>query len=438
MADLAKALDLPFDEAIRFLRDKTSVTSEHYTDVWRETNAKMFHVSGAMKKALVDDFKAEIQKALDTGSTLADLNKRFPELVKAYGWEHHGSPGWRARIIYETNLSMAYAAGRYSQLTEPETLEAFPYWQYVHSGSAHPRPEHLGWDGLTLRADDPFWDAHYPPNGWRCGCRVRPVSEGGLRRMGKLQLDKAPVLETYPWTNPKTGEIVHVVKGIDPGFDYNVGKAWASSSMPYPAPAPVSVAAALPLPTPAAPPPAAPSQVKPIRVQGDPNPISRLLTQDFKEWAKSLAPEEIAAITDYKGDKYKVFNAHLRQGGLDFVKGSVNALASALLRAETKQAFVVHRGFRDGLDMKLFEVGKVFRDKGFLSASIDPMKASKFAGMRGHTMEIHIPAGFKGGAYVHTVPRVVHREYEFLFAPETDFKIVRKRGNTIIMEPVSR
>lgn len=46
---------------------------------------------------------------------------------------------------------------------------------YRHSGAEHPRLQHKAWDGLTLPADHPFWQTHYPPNGWRCRCRAVPM-----------------------------------------------------------------------------------------------------------------------------------------------------------------------------------------------------------------------------------------------------------------------
>ena len=158
---------------------------------------------------------------------MAVFRKAFDEIVEKHGWEYNGGRDWRSKIIYETNLSMAYSAGRYAQQTDPDVLRHFPYWQYRHSGNRHPRLMHLAWDGLTLRADDPWWDTHYPPNGWHCGCRVSPTSEGGLRRLGKDGPDKSPGTVTKPWTNPRTGEVHQVPVGIDPGFDYNPGKAWA-------------------------------------------------------------------------------------------------------------------------------------------------------------------------------------------------------------------
>ncbi len=85
-----------------------------------------------------------------------------------------------------------------------------------------------------MRANDPFWDSHYPPNGWRCSCRVAPTSEAGLARVGKSRPDTAPPLETRTWINPHNGTRHQVPIGIDPGFDYNVGKAWQAGGRDLP------------------------------------------------------------------------------------------------------------------------------------------------------------------------------------------------------------
>ncbi len=103
-------------------------------------------------------------------------------------------------------------------------LEARPYWRYIGGLSANPRPEHLAWSGTVLRADDPWWNTHYPPNGWGCKCQVASVSQREMERDG-LRVSEAPPVEYKPWENPHTGEIVDVPKGIDPGWAYNPGKA---------------------------------------------------------------------------------------------------------------------------------------------------------------------------------------------------------------------
>ncbi|QIB34757.1 phage minor head protein [Ancylobacter pratisalsi] len=271
MTTTVSAIDLPFDEAIAYLRQKTNATSEHWADVFGEANARAFTVAGAATEDLVGDFRKAVAGAIENGTSLGEFAKSFDAITAKHGWLHNGTPAWRSRIIFETNLGMAYSAGRYVQQTEPETLAAFPFWQYVHSGAAHPRPEHLALNGLTLRADDPFWKTHYPPNGWGCGCWVRPVSARGLSRMGKSGPDTAPVIDTRPWRNPRTGEIKHVPIGIDPGFDYNPGQVWKAERVDLPAnatlkpPAPIDPADLLPAQ------PARPEA--PIRPGIDPGPV---------------------------------------------------------------------------------------------------------------------------------------------------------------------
>jgi len=214
--------NLPFEEAIDFFREKVNVPTERWLDVQGAAHSHAFSVAGAASDALVADFRAEIDKALAEGTTLDEFRAAFDDIVARHGWEHTGDRDWRARGIYETNMRTAYAAGRYAQLTLPETLAVWPYWQYNHSGAVHPRRDHLSWDGLTIRADDPFWDVAYPPNGFGCGCFVIPADDADLDRQGKSRPDHAPDLD-----QPAGG-----TRGVDQSFDYNPGRAWLSGGRP--------------------------------------------------------------------------------------------------------------------------------------------------------------------------------------------------------------
>lgn len=230
MADpsIAEGIALPPKEAIAFFRQKTNQTTQRWSDVWNEAHSRAFSVAGAASEALVADFRAEVARALEQGISLAEFRKGFDAIVAKHGWVHTGTPAWRAQIIYETNLSTAYSAGRYAQMTDPDVLEAYPYWRYQHNAAVHPRLQHVAWNGITLRADDPWWNTHYPPNGWRCHCSAAPVSERGLARMGKPGPDRAPSVDLRP-VRIRQGEgfrTVEVPHGIDPGFGYNPGAAW--------------------------------------------------------------------------------------------------------------------------------------------------------------------------------------------------------------------
>lgn len=214
---------LEFPAAIRFFRRKLNVPAKRWNDLWRDEHATGFMVAGAVKADLLSDFRSSVDRAISEGTTLAQFQKAFDEIVARNGWSHRGHRNWRSRIIYETNVRTAYAAGRWHQMTSPLMRKRRPYLEYRHGDSVTPREQHLAWDGLVLPSDDPWWHTHYPPNGWGCKCRAFAVGDRDLKRMGKTGPDQAPEVETYAWTDRKTGKTHEVPVGVDPGWDYNVG-----------------------------------------------------------------------------------------------------------------------------------------------------------------------------------------------------------------------
>jgi len=158
--------NLPFEEAIAFFRAKLSIPTLRWTDLWQEMHARGFAVAGAYKADLLLDFRKAIDKAISDGATIEDFRKAFDTIVANHGWSYNGARAWRTRVIFETNIRTAYATGRYRQMTDPDVLKSRPFWEYRHGDSVHPRKLHLSWDRLVLAADDPWWQTHYPPNGW--------------------------------------------------------------------------------------------------------------------------------------------------------------------------------------------------------------------------------------------------------------------------------
>lgn len=225
MPENAQYGSIQFKEKIDFFRNKLRLPTATWMDIWQEQHAKAFVVAGAMKDELLADFQAAIAKGISGESTLEDFRRDFDAIVKKHGWSYNGGRNWRSRVIYDTNLRTAYAAGRYQQMQQLKRSR--PYWQYKHSiAVTDAREEHLSWDGMVLRADDPWWDIHYPPNGWGCQCYVRTLSARDMERKGltvsqapqTVMVDKTVGVRTTPRT-------VQVPEGVDPGFAYNPGKA---------------------------------------------------------------------------------------------------------------------------------------------------------------------------------------------------------------------
>lgn len=214
---------LPFKEAIDFFRGKVNLPTRTWLDIQKGMHARAFVVAGAMQTRLLEDFRAAVDSAIADGTTLQQFRQQFDRIVKRHGWSYNGASGWRSRVIYDTNLRTAYQAGRYKQLTDPAFLKSRPYWRYKHDDLViRPRRQHLAWNGLVLRHDDPFWATHYPPNGWGCKCKVFAESQSSLERKN-LSVSKSPKIRRV---ERRLGDrITRVPQGIDPGWDYNVGEA---------------------------------------------------------------------------------------------------------------------------------------------------------------------------------------------------------------------
>ena len=118
-----------------------------------------------------------------------------------------------------------------------ENADDRPYLMYVAVLDSRTRPAHKALHGKIFHMDDPFWDSFYPPNGWKCRCRTRALTEGqAIQRYGRKPAPSGDRLsEADALVSKSTGELrpVAVYKDTltsmkispDPGFSCNPGKA---------------------------------------------------------------------------------------------------------------------------------------------------------------------------------------------------------------------
>lgn len=219
-----------FAEQTEFFRNKLNLPTTRSGQITRDQNDAAFVVAGATKADLLADLRGAVDDAISNGQSLGEFRKQFEEIVAKRGWtgwtgeDSKAGRAWRTRLIYKTNLDTSYAAGRWAQMTDPDVVRLRPYWRYVHNTVENPRQQHQRWNNLVLRADDPWWQAHYPPNGFGCNCGVETLSERGLKRLGKDAPDSAPNDGTYEHVDNTTGEVVTVPNGLQPGWDYAPGQ----------------------------------------------------------------------------------------------------------------------------------------------------------------------------------------------------------------------
>lgn len=197
----------PFQAAIDHFARKTRIPTEHYRDLSGEVHAKGFMIAGATNDTMLADFHTVLLDAQKNGTTLAAFRKNFDRIVAAHGWQYKGKRGWRSGVIFNTNMRTSLMAGKWERAQAVKSL--IPYLRYVQVQRPSKRPGHAAWHGLVLPIDDPWWDTHYPPNGWGCLCSAHGVSQDMLAQEGWQVTKKPP---TYPGDVPDE-------------WAYNVGKA---------------------------------------------------------------------------------------------------------------------------------------------------------------------------------------------------------------------
>jgi hypothetical protein len=226
----------PPKEALDYFRSKKLKPSFDYRDVWREEHGYAFTVAKGMQLDLLADIQNALGDALANGKTFQQFKKELTPVLQKQGWwgtqemedpvtgelrtVQLGSPR-RLKVIYDTNMRTARAAGQWDRIKARE--KTHPYLIYELGPSERHRVQHEQWAGKILPVDDPFWSSHFPPNGWGCKCHVRAMTAREAERNGGPS--ESPPLNKREWVNKRTGEIMQVPSGIDPGFDINPGIA---------------------------------------------------------------------------------------------------------------------------------------------------------------------------------------------------------------------
>lgn len=217
MKDLFELLteEIIFEEAVNYFKEKIPMTASEFYKLAEEYKSLAFTVSGYSKAQVLKKFHDELLKAIEEGTTMRDFKEKMNEFLTKKGYE--GITNFQADNIFRTNIQTAYQVGHYKQMTAPEVLNYRPYWQYDAVNDKHTRPSHLAMDGRVFRADDPIWDTWYPPNGFRCRCGIKTLSERQVKERGLTVETDAPTAAEVD------GRIVNILP--DPNFANNPAKA---------------------------------------------------------------------------------------------------------------------------------------------------------------------------------------------------------------------
>lgn len=238
MADnLGSTIFLKPDDVLRaFDARGTLQPTVRWSEMMHGQHAVAFTVAKVAKLDLLRAIRSSLDEVLREGGTFEGWKDAIlPELKKAGWWGAVTNPeltgtvetiivnNRRLRTIYNTNVRMSMATGHWARIQRQK--DVFPYLRYLPSTSEHKRPLHMSWYGILLPVDHPFWQTHFPPNGWGCKCQFEQVTERKMRKMGWTVTPDADLPQSARLFQAANGQDIMVPDGIDPGFSYNPGTA---------------------------------------------------------------------------------------------------------------------------------------------------------------------------------------------------------------------
>ncbi len=196
--------NVPFNEAIAQAVKRGVVLPDiYYGQLQGLARQQAFSIAGITSLDTLQAVKDSLDKVIAEGGTFGAWKKHMLESGTL------NLPKHRLDNIYRTNLQGSYMAARWDRILLTQATR--PYIMYDALNDSRVRPAHLALDGIIRRVDDPFWTTHSPPNGYRCRCSIRSLSEHQARaRSGPGKgLNNPALLEDGTAALP------------DKGWDYN-------------------------------------------------------------------------------------------------------------------------------------------------------------------------------------------------------------------------
>jgi len=180
---------LPFLEAIRALADRLAIPKDAFMELDAAARSRAFTMAWVADLDVLQSVHDELTIAINDGETFAQFRKRLEELQARSGWT--GTSPWHYRLVYDTNLGMAYTAGRYEQGSQA----GLKVVRILPSISREKRPEHAVFANQLFRFEA---GSMLPPWDFNCQCGWEWVFPEELEAMG-IRAEDLPVL-------PFTGE----------------------------------------------------------------------------------------------------------------------------------------------------------------------------------------------------------------------------------------
>jgi SPP1 gp7 family putative phage head morphogenesis protein len=164
-----------YEESIDLLKTRLHVPATKLDSLRAEYDAEAVCVVNKTTATIEKKLQAAFLKATEEGMHVKEGRKLLAKAFEAAGIVPNNS--FTVEAVFRTQTQLAYGAGQWNADQDPDIQEILWGYKYVTVADDRVRPEHVGFDGVTLPKDDSFWQTNWPPNGWCCRCSAISIFE---------------------------------------------------------------------------------------------------------------------------------------------------------------------------------------------------------------------------------------------------------------------
>lgn len=186
-----------FDPILAVLKQKTPINLKTIAERFQ---TRAFEIVRKASKQIKTRLQSTVDTLIKEGTNRSQAIKVIRATFDSLGLTP--AKNHQIEAIFRTQAQSAFSAGRW--IANEEVKDILWGYRYSTVGDDRVRPAHEILEGVTLPADDEFWETMFPPNGWNCRCQAIELFE--------------------------ERDIVEAPSGYeaDPGFGFNPGMAFTS------------------------------------------------------------------------------------------------------------------------------------------------------------------------------------------------------------------
>jgi hypothetical protein len=199
-------------DIVRWIEGKAPREIGNWSELGAEEYQRAFTAAQTAGYDVIGDLYDGLTRVYAQGGTERDFAELVVPVLQQKGWlggDGHAI-GQRVALIYDTNLRMSRAAGRWQRIQRAKAFMPFLLAVTVRDSRVRHPPkskhaDHRAWQGIVLPVDHEFWTRFFPPIWFRCRCDVLQLTRSQFEKRRLVVTTEAELAERTRRLGPSFG-----------------------------------------------------------------------------------------------------------------------------------------------------------------------------------------------------------------------------------------